>query len=482
MLLRLSLGLALMFSIAPVVSACTCVDSPSPCTAFQGTPVVFVGLVKSIDEQTVDINRFGKVMKARVSLTAHFEIEEALKNINGREVTVITGGGGGDCGYNFKAGERYLVYGYRSEDEALNSSMSRTVITGPDRPQAGASTVTTSICSRTQHVSTAQDDLDLIRAMLKGKPFARVFGVANEFISKLGDVIGGKVEYKPKSGLTIQAGKFETQTDSNGRFRIDALPPGTYKLRLVMPEAYGMQYSFLRSEFDLKITPGCWGTELDFTVAINGRIGGRIYDAQGKPVGEQVEINLVTLASANNPLASIEKRSEYTNKQGQYEFDRVPPGEYLMGINLAEVPDRDTPYPKMYYPASVDRDGAKIINLGKGEKLDNLDIRLLPSLTRQTITGTVFLKNGRPAAKARVEVYDSEDPTENVWGLDVETDAQGRFSINFLKGRHYKVRAYLSEDYLIGTGSQSEMLDINPDDRTPLKIVLTRNGIFRDQK
>ena len=75
MLLRLSLALALMLSIAPVVSACTCIDNPSPCTAFKATPVVFVGLVKSIDEKTVDFNRFGKVMKARVSLTANFEIE-----------------------------------------------------------------------------------------------------------------------------------------------------------------------------------------------------------------------------------------------------------------------------------------------------------------------------------------------------------------------------------------------------------------------
>jgi len=457
-------------------------DNPSPCTAFKGTPVVFVGLVKSIDEQMVDINRFGKVMKVRVSLTAHFEIEDALKNISGHQVTVLTGGGGGDCGYPFKAGERYLVYSYRSEDEALNSSISRTVITGPDRPQVGVNTVTTSICSRTQHLSTAQDDLDLIHAQLKGKPFARVFGTVDEFISKLGDVLAGKWDYKPKAGITIQVGKFETKTDDQGRFRLDGLAPGKYKLHLVMPDAYGMEYDFLRSESDLKITAGCWGAQIDFRVAINGGISGRIYDAQGNPVGEQVEINLVTLASADNPLASIEKRSEYTNKLGQYEFDRLPPGQYLMGISIAGVPNRDTPYPKLYYPASIERDGAKVINLGKGEKLENFDIHLLPALTREKITGTVYLKDGRPAAKAHVEVYDSEKPEENVWGLDVETDAEGRFSINSLKGRRYKVRAYLSEDYLAGTGAQSEIIDVDPDDRSPRKIVLTRNGIFRDQK
>ena len=42
------------------VAACTCSPTPSPCESFRGTPVVFVGLVKSIEEQHVDIQRFGQ--------------------------------------------------------------------------------------------------------------------------------------------------------------------------------------------------------------------------------------------------------------------------------------------------------------------------------------------------------------------------------------------------------------------------------------
>jgi len=138
----------LILVAAGKVTGCTYVDSPSPCTAFHGTPVVFAGLVKSIDEEKLDILRFGKKETIRVGLIAHFAVEERLKDISAAEVDVGTGGGGGDCGYDFKAGERYLVYAYKSEGGALNQSMSRTVIAPSRRPLPKGNVLSTTICSR----------------------------------------------------------------------------------------------------------------------------------------------------------------------------------------------------------------------------------------------------------------------------------------------------------------------------------------------
>jgi len=218
--LQLAVISLMLLCLSSYAVACTCLDNPSPCASFQSTPVVFVGLVKSIQEEKAEINRFGKIESIRTALTAHFVVEEGLKDISSQEVDVVTGGGGGDCGYHFKTGERYLVYAYKTEGEALGSSISRTVI-GPRNSSPQVGVLSTNICSRTQPLNQAQDDLDLIHAAIKGKPQARIFGTVQEYVSKLGDYEEG-ARYEPKAGLTVRAeaisGKYEAVTDAAGAF------------------------------------------------------------------------------------------------------------------------------------------------------------------------------------------------------------------------------------------------------------------------
>jgi protocatechuate 3,4-dioxygenase beta subunit len=484
-LVQLTVAFLLLLCLSENAAACTCVDSPSPCASFQSTPVVFVGLVSSIEEVTAEINRFGKIEKVRTALTAHFIVEEGLKGISSQEVDVVTGGGGGDCGYYFKAGERYLVYAYGSAREALGSSMSRTVVGGRS-PAKKVGALTTSICGRTQPLSRAQDDLELIRAVMKGQPQTRLFGTVYEYLSKFGD-FEEDAEYKPKTGLTIKvegvSGKYEAITDSGGRFRLGSLKPGTYKVKLILPPAYGLRYSFGRTEFETEVTQGCWGGEIDFTIQVNGRIRGRVFDAQGKPVGEQVQLSIMAYESAGNNMNASESRSEYTDQQGRYDFAGLPPGRYLLGINIADVPDKHTPYSKTYYPSGSTPAQATVITLAEGQQLDDFDFHLPLPLTERTITGTVFLQNGKPAAGATLELYDLERPESSMWGINVETDAQGRFTVKGFKGRRYQLRAYLDEDYLAGKGVQSEMVeaDANPGS-SPVKLILNKPGIFRSQQ
>ena len=221
-----------------VAVACTCMATPSPCASYKDTPVVFVGLVTSIEEDKVDIVRFGETRTVRTGLLAHFTVEEPLKGIKVKTVDVATGGGGGDCGYPFKEGLRYLVYAYRSEDEALNSSMSRTVI-GDGRSSKPAR-LSANICSRTRPLENATDDVELIRGLVRGKRETRVFGTVDEYAQKL-----GKYEYDidrvgPMSNVKLIAqsanDRYETTTDQNGRYRISNPKPGKYKLSVLLPE------------------------------------------------------------------------------------------------------------------------------------------------------------------------------------------------------------------------------------------------------
>jgi len=467
-------------------SPCTCslLHTP-PCVAFRETPVVFAGLVRSIEEEKIDIIRFGKKENIRVGLTAHFVVEEALKGISVSEVDVATGGGGGDCGYNFKAGERYLVYAYRSGADALSSAASRTVFGGGSKA-IKQDALTTTICSRTRTLSEAQDDLELIRALIAGKPQTRIFGSVSEFARDL-RIYGFNIDYVgPIADVTIKVesavGKFETKTDSRGHYRIGGVPPGNYNIRALLPKDYGPLFSFVKDPRQVEISPQGCSAEADFDAQIDGRIAGRIFGAEGKPVPDQVEISIATSESAAKGTPFVEARSEYTDKEGRYHFEGVRPGRYVLGVSIADVPAKHTPFPRTYYPKGNDPSQAAIIDLAKGQKLQNMDLRLPPRLTERTIVGVVVLEDGKPAVGAKIVTYDSEDLQHSVFGFDAETDSSGRFTIKSFKERKSRLHAYLSKSYFAGTGVQSEMVEVDTNSEgKPIRLILNKPGIFKDQ-
>lgn len=477
------IALLTLFCLVKDVSACTCMTSGSPCASFQGTPVVFAGLVKSIDEQKADILRFGKKETVRTGLTAHFLVEEPLKGIGATEVDVVTGGGGGDCGYPFKAGERYLVYAFASEAGALDASMSRTVIApGKSRP-AGAGTLSANICSRTRPLSQAQDDLELLRALIGGRAETRIFGSVSRYVRPPGPYEYNINYVGPLGALTVTAegpgGRFETRTDEKGRYRFTGLAPGKFKVRVKLPDGYGPLFDFDGPATEVELAPGDCSAEHDFDAQVDGRIGGRVFDADGRAVADQVQVSIVTLASAGKNFRLAESRSYYT-KKGRYEIDGIPPGQYVLGVSIADPPEKNSPYPTTYYPGTGELGGATIITLGEGQKLTGYDLHLPRRLELVTIDGGVVRADGSPARGADVDIYDAGDPHYALsFGTDIKTDAQGRFSIQAFKGRDYLLHAYVDKDYFAGTGIQSEVMPLNTGGRIPaVRLVLDKQGIF----
>ena len=247
------------------VSACTCSAIPSACAGFQGTPTVFVGLVKSIEEERATIQRFGKKEIIRTGLTAHFMVEESLKGISATEVDVITGGGNGDCGYDFKANTRYLVFAYPSVGESVGNSMSFTVLAPSKKTLKRMNVLSTSICTRTRALLEGQDDLLTLRAFMKGESDTRVFGVVSRYAQPPGTYEYNIDYVGPMKNIPItiegERGRLETKTDEQGRYRFTGLGAGKYKLTVNLPAGYGSLFSFERtySEFELtSMANWCW--------------------------------------------------------------------------------------------------------------------------------------------------------------------------------------------------------------------------------
>ena len=119
--------------------ACSCLPSGPPCQNLFQSDVVFVGTVTGIRPMRApETERL--VLERRI---VAFNVEKGVRGINGSAVDVRTGSGGGDCGFDFKIGERYVVYAYRHPDGWLS----------------------TGTCSRTRLAADAAEDLAYFGAL-----------------------------------------------------------------------------------------------------------------------------------------------------------------------------------------------------------------------------------------------------------------------------------------------------------------------------
>jgi hypothetical protein len=285
------------FTFAHHAIACSCLASPGPCAEFARADTVFVGRVVSFNQtasRTIEAGR-----------TAQFAVERSFKglSVTQKTVEVKTGSGGGDCGFDFKPGQRYLVFAHRSSGSLV-----------------------TSICSYTQPAAGAEDDLELIDALARGRPITRIFGriaLADEKVPaapadmKFLNLAGMRVEAR-----TGRSAVFGT-TDAEGRYRIKNVPPGRYVVRLLGPLPSNLEMRQYAPERVVEIgLPASCGSRADFSTYAYGTIRGRVLDAAGRPVGN-VDVSAVQDSTGSGTR---------TNSDGTYEFGRLRAGRYVVSV------------------------------------------------------------------------------------------------------------------------------------------------------
>jgi hypothetical protein len=130
-------------------------------------------------------------------------------------VELTTGAGGGDCGYDFVQGRRYLVYA---------GDYGRGLETG--------------MCHRTRPLERAGEDLKYLETALHRKPAGRVFGRVH-FQRIASDPPRPAPGYQVV--LSNEHGEWTVTTDGNGHYEFPAVPAGTYDIRVVL-KTYGHVY------------------------------------------------------------------------------------------------------------------------------------------------------------------------------------------------------------------------------------------------
>ena len=408
-------ALFVLLASARTAEACTCGGTGGPCESFGGAAAVFVGTVVGKTDRSKPDER-GVV--AWTPLVYRFSVLQPFLGVEGAEFEVSTGRGGGDCGYGFRKGETYLVYAYGG---------------GDGKPPS------TGICTRTQPVSAAAEDLEFLRGL-----HARGAGVTISItVERLrqrvaaGDskTAGGL----PGARLTVEGAGESRQvtTDSEGRARLSGLKPGAYKVRLAPPEGLTTTY---KEEQEVTVADrGC--AHVYYSVADDGRVSGRVTEEGGRAAAGV----LVALLEAEDPDPQRHyTRLERTDEEGRYLFKTLPPGRYLLAVNFNRYPQPDDPtnaYPRTFYPGVAHASQAEVIGLGAGESVKDRDITLPARRAESVVEGVVVWEDGRPVAGAHVsyrEVTYHDPGTDN--GAP-RADERGRFRLKGYQGQTLLIHA-----------------------------------------
>jgi hypothetical protein len=416
----LAVFIILLFSNS--AQGCTCMGGETPCQAFGRSSAVFVGSVTSV--KTAPHGQPRNVEEVDwTPRSFKFLVEIPFLGVDGTEMEVATGRGGGDCGYDFKAGKRYLVYAYRSTKD---------------------NRLATSICSRTRAVEMADDDIKFLGTLPSLSPGVTIYGEVKRQLHSVKSGSAETVGSVADATLVIEGGdeKREIRTDAQGRYRVSGLRPGKYKITLSIPE------ELMVHEPAQEVTiadRGC--AAVYYFVADNGRISGKVFDAEGQPAANV----LVALLDADyhDPKLHYSKL-ERADQEGRYSFAAVPPGRYLLAVNVNRYPQPDDPtnaYPRTYYPGVPQASQASIISLAAGEELTERDLRLPPRHASSVIKGMVTWADGTPVANASLSF---KDVTHHDPGINngAQADEQGRFTINAYEGQTFVIEARSNRPYV----------------------------------
>ncbi len=412
---------AIFFTLGAFAAAyaCTCIRPGPPCDYYSKASAIFLGRVVGSAERKSYVDEQGNKTVYDVG-KIRFLVQENYKGASGYEVEIHSGTGGGDCGYWFLRNESYVVYAYQgSEDDKLF----------------------TSICTRTRHVTAAEEDLEFLRGLPKAKPGGTLYGVLRRLI---GDSYHGPVREGPtmagvKIILTGQGRTIETSTNQAGEYRVTGLPPGDYEAFPQLPDNLGAVSNrdkrdnfgrFTGREPVTLADQSC--AEISFSVQFSGMVSGKVVDAVGEPAN-QIQVNLVAFGDGNKEWWT------WTDKEGHYEFQMVQPGSYLLGFNLKWAPDKDDPYPKTFYPGVKTRWEASLISVSEGENLKGYDMTLPPRLHEHQLKVTVVWPDGSPAVNVAVDYQMNEAWT--IRERSRKTDEKGTVILSLFENYYYIIYA-----------------------------------------
>jgi len=391
--------------------ACSCVPSERPCEYLR-SDTVFVGKVV----KTVPVKHPADKNSWTPGYSMQFAVDESLRGGVGKEVTVETGSGGGDCGTPLELGRKFLIFAYRNEkDGKLWTGMC-----SGNRPLTGD--------PRFDNVVN-----DYRRMITPGK--ANIFGRIG-MIKPLWreDQLDGSRSI-PLAGIVVHAksatADLTTETRVDGTFDFAAIPNGKYT---VVPRiSSGTDYSHEYPEnYEADVQDGqC--RNVSFLVQPNTRIRGHVSSKVAVDLS-----NVMVLAipvEVKNP-GELSGKWSFLHDGDRFDLWPLPPGDYYVGVNINSSPSAERPFPPTYYPGVTSQHEASIVHVNEGE-VKELELALPQLATARKVHFTATGLDGKPLRKIYVQLEDLRHPGDASSYVNVDLNARGEGTMTIYAGYSY---------------------------------------------
>jgi len=303
----------------------------------------------------------------------------------------------------------------------------------------------------TRSISLAQDSQDSKetstvtgRVLLDGKPAQGVIVMATPSVSDPTKMIEQML--KPSTAL-------KALTDSDGRYRFEALPAGKYH---IAPSALTLVSAERDGGKELTVAEAATVEDINFSLSRGGVITGKVTDSEGNPViAEEISLKQVDTAKPGASLSRREGRMYYTDDRGIYRIFGLAAGRYVVSAGSARDPMTSllAKRPKRvqtFYPGVTDEPMAKPVEVMAGAEASGVDIKLGIAEKGFTVNGRVLTaETGAPIANAMIgysprprEGKQGPEPRGDSFAIPggiTTTNAKGEFRLDSVSPGSYKV-------------------------------------------
>ena len=242
-------------------------------------------------------------------------------------------------------------------------------------------------------------------------------------------------------------------TNAEGRFVLDAIPPGReYKLTAertgFLTGRYGARTPWAEA-MPLTLDSGSVLRDVVVELTPQGVISGRILNSDGDPI-RNVHVSALRPSYLKGKRRPEEAAKDSTNDQGEYRISNLAPGRYYVmasdNENDAPVAVEGATEPPLsniptYYPNTAEFRGASAITVGAGAEVRGIDVRLQGARTF-AVRGRV-VSSGGPVAGLGLSVLPKnlEETNGTINFAFKGTGSDGSFDLGRLRPGTYVIRS-----------------------------------------
>jgi hypothetical protein len=438
--------------------ACSCGELP-PCARVGPNAVIFLGVALN-----KPYSSFSAALNTR---PVRFKIERVYQGLpdETRFVEVDTLAMS-SCEAVFVEGVRYVVYAESDSTQVASSwsltNLFRRLVYGenfyPGR-------IVTHQCMGSRQVQDAADVMQFLEAFVAHRTVASIQGQVYADPGQGNLLLYDRLRKRMQGSVVTASGtdgsQHSTVADETGRFRIDSVRAGMYKVRVTQAK---FRSDF--AEYEVKVPErGCGVVQV--SMGLDGRVSGRLHERGGNaPIS--IKVQLIPALDGDEYPSPLETTSA---TDGTYAFRRVPPGQYVLAVNALDEPTKKVPYKRVYYPGVEDLSSATRIHVGEAEKVSVGGLRLSTRLNPRTISARTVWADGSPARY----VHTWCAPTGYTPRQHLLTDGEGQITFPAMDGLAYVIGAAAASNYEVPSKQRisARPVHVPPGPSTSVRLVLS---------